>query len=187
MVWHNAGLFKNSVSSSGAIYISAFENKLIQEGKIFGFSKRLVIPGNGKVDITIDPTAVTTNFALLLPPLIKAFGAGPIHIDIFTNPVYTGGTTIESINFNKNSSNTSGMVILLNPVVTDDGEQQPNQYTIFSSQTGGGAHTTQTGGEASMGDLIYDLNLDDVVMFRLSNQDTTNAAQGTFVTDWAEI
>lgn len=187
MVWENKKLFDRAISPSGAVYISAFENELIRQGIVFGFSKRLTIPGGGDVKILFDPTPYAGDYILLLPPFIKTFGAGPIFIDVYKEPEFSVGTVIESINFNFNSSNTADMVIKQDPTISDMGTKAPNEYATYSALEGGGAHTTQVGGEAAAGDLIFDLDITKPFMYVLSNQDATNAALATFVTDWAEI
>jgi hypothetical protein len=173
-----------SLSPSGAIYISAFENKLIQDGQIFGISTRLTIPATGTtVRLLFDPTAFTGRALLVLPALFKAYGAGPIYINIYENPTYTGGTEIDSINFNFNSTNAAESIVKLNPTVTVLGTKLPNEYILLSA---GGPAVARTGGEASAGDLVFDVDRTKKYLYVLDNQEA-NPADGSVVIDWTEL
>jgi hypothetical protein len=173
----------NSFSPSGGIYTSAIENKFLQEGVIFGISKRLTLLGGTPTYMVFDPTAFTGNVILQLPMLVKAFGAGPIFIDLYTNPTYTGGTIVNSINFNFNSSKVSNFIVKLNPTVTDLGTKMANEYAVFSD---GVSANSKLGGEASTGNLLFDLKLSNKYLIVFNNQDTTSA-YATVATDWVEI
>jgi hypothetical protein len=179
----------NSFSPSGGLYISDIENKFIANGVVFGISTRFTVNASATTTILINPTAYTGNYILLLPPLIKGFGAGPLYVDLYDNPTVTEetGTNIVPINFNFNSLKTAATTVTLNPTITDNGTLRPNNYAIFSSLDGGRAHTTKTGGEAAAGNLIYDLNLDHTYLIKITNQDTGNNAEGSIVFDWIEI
>lgn len=177
------GLYPGAIiSSNKAVFTESVESSLIESGVVFGISTRLVVPASGISYLLIDPTAFTGVSFILLPPLFKAYGGGPIFIDLYTNPTYSGGTTIDSINFNFNSANVSEAIVKLDPVITDLGSKLPNEYSIFSV---GLPATAKTGGEAGL-NLAFTLNTDDTYLYRLTNQENS-AADASVVTDWYEI
>lgn len=179
-------LLSRMIAPSGGLYVSDIENKLIQNGLVFGIAKRFTVPASGTVYWGIDPTGFTKNSLLMIPPLFTGFAGGPIHIDVYKGSEYTGGTVIDSINFNENSSEVASIEMSLNPSVSDDGDLQPNDYVVFSNSSGGGANTTQTGGAASAGNLIFDFDVSRKTLYKLTNQ-SADVADFHLVVDWGEI
>lgn len=157
-------------------------NALVIKDCVFGISKRLTIPSSGIVDIVIDPSAFDKDRLVFLPITFKAFGAGPIYIDIYFGTEYNGGAEIESINRDLTSSAEAKIKVWLDPNITEVGTKLPSEFVILSD---GVAAVSNVGGETKE-DLIFNGRIDGNYLFRLTNQEA-NAAQGFIASNWAEI
>lgn len=147
------------------------------EGVAFGATKRVTFPAaSGLVNIVFDPTAVTTEKLVLLPISFSAFGAGPIHIDVYFGGEYgADGTEIECYNRDNESLNTCKSVIRLNPTVTTKGTKLPIEFIILSDGT---PAIASLGGEV-IDDFITLLRKDGKYLIECANQDSV-AAIGWF-------
>lgn len=176
-----------ALSPSGAFYMSDIENKFLEEGKLFGVSKRFTVAGAGTARIVLDPSGFDGTALLMFGGLFKGFGAGPLYIDLYEGVGYTGGTDIGVIAFNRRCSEDTAMTATLNPTITDTGTKLPIEYAVFSDTSGGGANTTRVGGEAAASNLPFDIDTTKPWMYEIKNQDTNDTAYCSFVTDWVEI
>ena len=175
-------LIARLVSGMSALSCVDIFNALVIENCVFGISKRFDIPLSGTVDIVIDPSAFDRKRLLFLPVTFRAFGAGPIHIDIYFGTEYSGGTEIESINRDLTSSTEAKVKIYLDPTIIEAGTKLPTEFVILSD---GVAAVSNIGGETKE-DLIFNGRTDGNYLFRLTNQEAS-AAQGFIASNWAEI
>jgi hypothetical protein len=184
VIFENLSIFGNSISPFGAIYKEDIENKAVFDEKLFSISKRLTIGSSDTVYILIDPTAVTKENLIFIPPIFEAFGAGPIEIDIFQNPTYTGGTVITGGNRNLASSNTPELIFKLNPSITDPGTQLPFEF-IIQSKSSSTPVTTSIGGSTKE-DLIFIPNKANEYLFRLLNTEAAACDGAHAAFNWIE-
>jgi hypothetical protein len=178
------GLFGKAISKFKGIVSEELQNSLVFEEIVFGISKRITIPATGTpLDIVFDPTACSCAFVVFLPFSAKAFGAGPIHLDIYTNPTYTGGTPIPVVNRDFTSSNTSDISWLLSPAVTDPGTKLPAEFIILSD----GIPATATIGGESKEDLVFNIDFTKEYLLRFENQEASPTTGGLLAATWFEI
>ena len=177
----------NTYSQFGAQIKLDIENAKIFEEIVFAISKRILIPASATpgatvLDIALDPTACTCDFFVFLPVFFEAFGAGPIFVDLYVNPVYTGGTTIVPTNRDLSSLKTSDAVWKLAPSVSDPGIKTPSEFVIFSNGT---AAVAKAGG-SSKGDLATNIDKTKKYMFRFENQENVEAS-AIITANWFEV
>lgn len=160
----------------GAFTTVDINSQKVFEGIAFGITKRFPIPASpGVVNIVFDGTAVTSDRLVLLPAAFKAYGAGPIYVDVYFGGNYgTDGDEIECFNRDGESANGCNVDVRLNPTITTDGTKTPLEFVIHSN---GVPATASLGGEV-IDSFITLLKKDGKYLIRLSNQDTTDAADG---------
>lgn len=168
----------------GALTTVGISNQKVFQGVSFGVTKRLTYPASpGIINIVFDATVMTKDRLVLLPISFNAFGAGPIHIDIYFGGTYgVDGTIIECFNRDNESSNTCESEIRLNPTITSKGSKLPVEFVILSNGT---PAVTSLGGSV-MSDFVTLLRRDGKYLIELSNQDST-AAIGWFGLDFFEV
>jgi len=179
------GLISGAVSPFGAIINLSIENAKIVEGITWSIADRFVVqPATTKVfDILFDPTAFSKSELILLPISFKAFGAGPVFIDTYVDPVVTAnGTEILSINRNLKIADAAELKIYKQPTTSSPGSKLPPEFSIFSDGTAAVAHV---GGSVSI-DLVLVIDPTKKYLFRLSNQENTNA-DATISSAWFEV
>lgn len=178
----------NAVSPNGAIIKEDLENYIVQLGYAFSISKRIVIPAGGApigtnvLRIAVDLTVCDCNQLIFLPIFFKAFGAGPIFIDVYQDPEYTDGTPIPIGNRNFASQNTPDVIWLLSPTMSSDGVKLPFEFSIESDGT---AAVTTTGGD-SKEDLVFVPDRKKY-LFILANQENTVTSSALISSTWAEL
>jgi len=172
-----------ALSKFGALVNISIENEKVFHEILFSVSKRLTFAGLAIHDIVIDPLACTCDNLVFLPAVFKAFGAGPIEIDMYFGVTTdSDGTEWGSINRDNTSSNTADVVVKLDPTVTDVGIKLPVEFSIFSD---GIAAVSLAGGESKEG-LVFNARKDGKYMFRFTN--TENAvANSTIAFNWYEV
>lgn len=183
---------KNAISPNGAILKEDLENYLVQLGFAFSISKRIIIPASGAVigtnvlKIVVDLTACTCEKLIFIPIFFKAFGAGPVFIDVYQDPTVTPatGTVIPSgnRNFILAATQTPETVWTLSPTVTNNGTKLPFEFSI---QSDGAAAVTTTGGD-SKEDLIFVPDRKKY-LFILENQENTATTAALISSTWAEL
>jgi len=158
---------------------------LVMQEKVFSVAKRFAIGASDVVDIVIDPTLINDDEQAIFTPLhFKAFGAGPINIDIYFGATYTGATGTEWSAFNRNtrSTKTAQIKTILGPTITDPGVLLPINFVIFSD---GVPATASIGGEQE-DDLPFVSRVDGVYLIRMTNTEA-NPAVGWFGSNFAEL
>lgn len=156
-------------------------NKSVFDEIVYSISKRLFIAASGVIDIVMDPTACTCRKLPLLPISIKFYGAGPIFVDLYINPVYTLGTTIPSGNRDFSSSESSSLIWLLNPTISSPGTLSPFEFSVLSN---GVSAVASVGGE-SKDSQISNIDMTKKYLLRMTNQES-NTAHGYMSSTWAE-
>lgn len=153
------------------------------EGYTFSISKRLTLALSSTNDIVFDTTGCNCDYLVVQPVSFKAYGAGPINIDMyFGTNTDEDGTVWESINRDNTSLNTSGLVARLNPTINDVGTKLPVEFAVFSD---GVAAVASVGGETREG-LVFNARTDGKYMFRVINTEA-NPAFFTFAATWYEV
>ena len=175
------GILKQSVSQFGAQTTIDIINKNVFDEIVFSISKRLLIGASGVIDIVFDPTACTCAKLPFLPVALKFFGAGPIFIDLYINPIYTVGTPILAINRDFTSSNTSKTIWLINPTISNLGFLSPAEFIVLSNGTSANA---AAGGESKESQLS-NIDITKKYLFRMTNQEAKQA-QGHIASTWSE-
>jgi len=180
----NGNIFSDSVSPFGAVISLSIENSKVFEGVCYSLSRRLSIGGSAVVDIVFDPSASTDkNFIVFLPVTFKAYGAGPINIDLYVNPTYTGGAAMPFSNRDFTSQAASDVVWTLNPTVSDAGTLTPFQFIILSNGT---AAVASAGGEASE-NQVTNIDISKKYMFRLTNTEAAAVTGASIAATWFEV
>ena len=170
-------------SKFNAIVTNAIENEKVFEEIMFSIAKRLAIGSEAVNDIVIDPTGCGCDFLVFLPAIFKAFGAGPVNIDMYVGTdADDDGTLWESINRDNASINTADVIVRLNPTINSDGTKLPVEFVILSDGT---AATAIAGGESKEGQ-IFVARKDVKYMFRLTNTEAV-AATGHVSLNWFEV
>lgn len=166
----------------GTVIVEPITSSKVFDGVSFAASKRFTIGSEGVVDLVFDGTAVTKEFIVFLPLTIKAFGAGPIYIDIYSGGDYSdNGTLIDCINRDTTSINDCESVIRLNPTITTTGTKLPVEFAVYSN---GIPAVASLGGEVKE-DFVLLLRKDVKYLIRMTNQEA-NAADAWFGFDWFE-
>ena len=167
----------------GYLVTNAIENEKVFQDVAFGASKRVNIPSSGTVDIVFDPTSVATDFLVLLPISIRAFGAGPVNVDLYFGGTYgDDGTDVICFNRDNTSSTDCQAEIQVDPTITTTGVKLAPEFVIFSNGT---PATVALGGEVRQ-DFVTNLRKDGKYLIRLTNQES-NPAQGWFGLNWFEV
>jgi hypothetical protein len=176
-------LLSNAVSPLKGLITEDLANSLVFDSVLFSISKRLTIGALGVVDIVFDPTACGCDFVVILPVSFKAFGAGPINIDLYINPIYTLGTVIEAGNRDFTSPNTPDAIWTLNPTVSDPGIKSPFEFIVLSD---GVAATAVAGGETRESQ-VSNIDPSKKYMFRLTNQENSAVIGAGMAASWFEL
>lgn len=110
---------KASVSNA-YITFDAIEQKVFEE-VVFSIQKRLTIGSSATVNIVFDPTGCRgfIRYMPFLPVTFKAYGAGPITVDLYRDPTYSAGTDLEPHNRDFTSSNASKSVWTVGSTISD--------------------------------------------------------------------
>lgn len=180
-------ILDNAFAKVKAVIIEPIQDNKVFKNEVFSAGYRFNIPSTGSVNIVIDPLGMTRDNLVVLPIPIKAYGAGPIDIDVYYGGTYgDDGTLIQSANRNLNRPDiTAGMVLRFNPTVTTDGTMfPPGQNVIFSN---GVPATAKLGDSSSGGNLILVGNKDEKYLIRLTNTDAQDAASCHIGLNWFEF
>ena len=113
----------------------SISNHKVFESEVFTLSRRLTIPGSSTVNVVFDLTGATGAFVVNLPLRFKAYGGGPLEIDLYKDVVYTGGTgtVLPTVSRDEVVSPTAGTVVIEDPTITDPGVVTPLQYVLYSA------------------------------------------------------
>ncbi len=173
----------NAISPFGAVVSLEIDKAKVIEGITHSISKRLTFGGSSTTEIVIDPTSFTGNMLVFLPVTFKAYGAGPINIDLYvgTNSD-SDGTVLSTINRNNESPNVSQLEIRLNPTVNSVGVKTPVEFVMFSNGTPAAA----IAGGSSKQDLVFVPDRTNKYMFRIINTDNSDA-YGYVAMNWFEV
>jgi hypothetical protein len=179
----SAGKLSKAYFPFGALTTVDINSQKVFQGVSFGATKRFSVGSSAVVDIVFDPTAVTSEYLVLLPISFKAFGAGPINIDVYFGGTYgNDGTLIPCYNRDNNSVTMCNSVLRLAPTITTVGTKLPIEFTIFSD---GIPATATLGGEVN-GDFVTLLRKDGKYLIRLTNTEA-NAAVAWMGLNWFEV
>jgi len=186
IIMHKAGdraAISRAVSKFDAMIVEDIENDKIFDGLVFSVSKRLSIALSSTNDIVIDPTACTCTDLVFLPIVFKAYGAGPINIDMYVGVNSDAdGTLWASGNRDNKSSITADLTVRLNPTINSVGVKLPFEFVILSNGT---AAVATAGGESKEA-LIFLPRKDVKYMFRIVNTEANDAA-GHVSINWFEV
>lgn len=176
-------ILENSYSRFGSISAIDIAEDRVLLGKTFSIAKRHTLALSSTNDIVIDPTSCSCDYLIFQPVAFKAFGAGPINIDMYFGVNSDeDGTLWQSINRDNTSANTSPVVVRLNPTINDPGTKLPVEFTVFSNGT---AAVATAGGETREG-LIFNARQDGKYMFRVINTEA-NPAFFHISATWYEV
>jgi len=176
-------LLDSSYSQFGAFSAIDIAEQKVFDSAVFSVAKRHTLALSSTNDIVIDPTLCECDYLVFQPVAFKAFGAGPVNIDMyFGTDADEDGTVWGSINRDNTSSNTSPVLVRLNPTINDAGTLLPVNFTIFSNGT---AAVAVAGGETREG-LIFNARTDGKYMFRVINTEANPAFFHVSMT-WYEV
>ena len=176
-------ILTNSVSNLKGLIVEDLANNLVFDGILFSISKRLSIGASATVDIVFDPTNCSCDFVVILPVSFKAFGAGPITVDLYANPDYVGGTPIVPVNRDFTSANTPKAIWALSPTINDVGTKLPPEFIILSD---GHAAVAQAGGETRESQ-VSNIDTTKKYMFRLINLEASAVNGAAIAASWFEL
>lgn len=177
-----ANIASNNVPFRASTVVNINDQKVLVE-QCFSWSKRFVLPGSGTESgtkyIAIDFSSVDADkIVVILPVAFAAHGAGPVFIDFFANPTFTGGTVWAGANRNANASNMNPQTIvkyLALADVSNQGVKQPAELMIPSD----GVSAVSSFGGQTQESLVLIANKSIKYMFKLVNQENV-AANCTF-------
>lgn len=174
-------------SKFNAFVIDDIANQKVFDEITFSLSKRLTIPssavGGGILDIVVDPSEVDCDKLVFLPVSIKAFGAGPVFIDLYIGTQSSDdGTLLTTGNRDNESSNTAKLIWRLNPTISNIGVKTPFEFSVFSD---GIAAVSTIGGETREGQ-IFNAVKNQKYTFRFMNQEASQA-YGHIASTWFEF
>ena len=176
-------IMEQSRSVFGVVTSIDIAEEKVFEGKTFSIAKRHTLALSSTNDIVIDPTACNCDYLVFQPVAFKAFGAGPVNIDMYIGTdADEDGTVCGSINRDNTSATTSPVVVRLNPTINDVGTKLPVEFTIFSNGT---AAVAVAGGESREG-LVFNARQDAKYMFRVINTEANPAFFHVSMT-WYEV
>lgn len=173
-----------SYSPVGAIISESVLNNKIFAGQVFGAARRFDLVSGGVTDFIFDTTPVMKDFAVFLPFVFGAYGAGPVHIDIYTGTEYTGGTPVPIQNRSLRSSILPEMTITTGATISDVGTLFPWEYSILSNGQAASAAAGSQGGPSLPLDVVAG---ETVVLVRLTNTDNNDTAICNFAFNWLEF
>lgn len=176
MIGNRVGVGK-AVFDFGAITTVDINSQKVFEEVAFSWAKRFTIPasanpGETVVDIVIDATGVDVNKSVVVLPIgLTAFGAGPIDVDFYFDPAYTGGTEWGCTNRDNESLETCNTKVVYAPTLSDDGTLLPPEFFIPSD---GVPATAQLGGQTKE-DIIFKARKNGPYMLRFKNRENSEA------------
>lgn len=175
-------ILENSYTRFGAITSASIDDVRMFDEILFSISRRFsVAASNGTYDIVIETTTEKPNL-VFLPLAFSGIGDGPVNIDVYMAPTYSGGTSIPPLNRDNESSKTADVVVKMAPTVTDTGTLIPIQFQINCSATGAAA---SIGGSVKE-DLKFNAKKNTVYLIRATNTGTSSAAKCTIAANWYE-
>jgi hypothetical protein len=178
------GSGKPGVSVFNANVVNNIENEKVFQGVAFSIAKRFDLVGGATANILIDLTGITTGRVVFFPVKFKAFGAGPVNIDLYRDPVSADdGTIWEYMNRDDNSANLSKTVVRFNPTVSDPGDKTPVEFAVFSD---GVAAVAVAGGE-SKDNLVFNAVIGKKYLFKVTNIEAGADAFVHYASDYFEI
>lgn len=106
---------------TGGLEIIPTVHHEVHEGETFRFW--YVVPHGSELanDATIDIVLTTTTRTAHI--VFSAAGGGNAEFQIFRDPAFTGGTPLTAHNLNDASATVSTVTVVLEPTVTDDGDE----------------------------------------------------------------
>lgn len=172
-------------------YITHYHDKFLSFGRVYTISKRISIPasgvGGGILNIIVDPSLCECDTLMYLPAQYKAYGAGPIYVDLYGGATYTKGTGTALASQNRNPDGPSAQLYVEQaPTVLTDGTKAPIEYTIFSNSGGSFPQATSISGGTS-DEMIFVGDKNQVAMFRLTNQENETCTYAYLYMSWVEI
>lgn len=183
-VQNRAGeLMENSYTQFGAFVAASIESARVFDEILFSISRRFeVAKSNGTYDIGID-TTTDKPYIVFLPLAFSGIGDGPVNIDVYLGPTYTGGTAISATNRDNESEKSADVVVTMAPTVSDTGTLLPIQFQINSNGT---AAVATIGGNVKE-DLIFNAKKNTKYLIRLTNTGITDVAKCTVAANWYEV
>lgn len=153
-------------------------------GLVYSVSKRLILGASATVDVIFDPRAFTGNKLIFFPVVFKAFGAGPVFVDLYFGAEYTVGTGTEVLSINRDGevSTPAQLKVYLAPTITNAGVKLPVEFAVYSN----GIAATAVAGDESSIRAIFKANTSGAYMFRLVNQEA-KAADALVGGNWVEV
>lgn len=182
MIGNRVGI-GNAVFPFRAVTTVDINSQKVFEGVAFGLTKRVTYTAATLTNITFDAQAVTKDRVVLLPISFKAFGAGPINIDVYFGGDYSdNGTQVGCFNRDGENSNTCDSIVRLNPTINTKGTKLPLEFVILSNGT---PAVASLGGDV-IDDFITLLRKDGKYLIELDNTDSVDAV-GWFGMNFFEV
>lgn len=176
-------ILENAKSIFGSIETIDIAEEKVFQSKTFSIAKRHTLTASSTNDIVIDTTGCSCDYLVFQPVAFKAYGAGPVNIDMYFGvDADEDGTLWGSVNRDNVSAETSPVDIRLNPTINDVGTKLPVEFVIFSNGT---AAVAVAGGESREG-LIFVARQDGKYMFRVINTEANPAFFHVSAT-WYEV
>lgn len=164
----------------GAVVNVDINTAKVFEDVCFSWEKRFTVPASGEVNILVDPTALPDGKDIVILPLsFRAFGGGPINIDLYGGASSNeDGTLWQGTNRRFGSANVRPATIArLNPTGLAAGTKTDFEYVIYSAASGA-AGRISIGGE-TRDDLVSVPRSDIKYLFKFTNT-SANEAQAHF-------
>ena len=149
------------------------EQYLTVEGKIFHGQYHNASVANGS-SVTMG-ISVPTNY--YPRGFFDVTSDGGITVEIFEGSTYTGGTTINAINMDRNSSATDHMTIVHSPTVTDEGTLLDIQYL------GGSGFHADVPGLTQSTPMALKVNTKYIIKVTNTSGDASKIAVGIYFTE----
>lgn len=139
----------------------------------FTWAKRFPLGASGVVDIVLSSMSVPSGkTVVILPVSFKAFGAGPVYIDVYSGgDIDDDGDLWAGSNRDLRSVVTPDSYVRFNPTVNNVGIKAPFEFVIHSD----GVPANAVIGAESKEDLVTIARKDGKYLFRLTNQEAVAA------------
>ena len=178
----NAIIITGHDSPLGGLTVQSLPEKQVQEGDVYTIRKVITIPA-GISNIIFDPTAITTKFIALRPPVFTAIGGAYVKGKLYVGATYTLGTKVTGANRNQLSTNVAeAFIVELPATIPAVGTPTNIEWLIPVPSTPGVA--TSSGGKAG-GNFPFIINPALTQRIELNNTDT-NPAELEYNITWAE-
>lgn len=167
---------------AGQIITGSIQENLFILGFSFSYANRSSIAAGANLDLIFDATQATAIEQIIFTPLLYVATNGPVIVDLYSDPVYTGGSTVKGGNRRQTASNLlSESNIILGAAVSDPGTLLPLPELIAASSSFFGDN-----GGSNVPGLPFEIDKTKKYLIRLTNQNGSAALVRTAAT-WFEV